>query len=261
MGWGRVRGGTERRMRPRPALALALLLLLSLPGAPLGARAEPLDLRDPRPRAVQVRLEVSPRERPAQRDVRWTEPLPARIEPDPSGRVRVVVPARVVEERLFAEEGAVPGSFEDFVWVFDPESGEVLSASLSGTLRRPMGPGFLRLRTDVDVEVALSTQGPVAFRPGRRVLGELLHEPCDTPEAPGCRRVDPEPFDPRTGAVYAVGLIRARSGPFGSASLCPLGEALFLERGAGSEPGAPPRPPAVAAGPPESATASADASR
>lgn len=246
-------------MRPVPKLPRLLLALAALLLALPAAADVPLDLGDLRAREVQVRFEVSPREHPARRDARWTEPLPARLEPTASGHARVVVPARVVEERLLADQGVVPGSFEDFVWIFEPRTGEVLSASFHGTLTRALGLGFLKVRTDVSLDVALSTREAVAFRPGHRVLGELVHAPCDASDDPECVRVAPEPFDPETGAVYAVGLVRARSGPFGSRSLCPFGEAVFLE----AEP--PPAPgidlPAVASGPPPLPPVATEAAR
>ncbi|MDX1650009.1 MAG: hypothetical protein R3263_09170 [Myxococcota bacterium] len=243
-------------MRPFPKLPrLSLPLLVLLVASPAAADV-PVDLEDPRPRAIRVRFEVSPRDRPAQRDARWTEPLPARLEPTSSGQVRVVVPARVVEERLLAEQGVVPGSFDDFVWVFDARTGQVLSASFRGTLSRALGLGFLKVHTDVELDVTLSTREAVSFREGHRVLGELVHAPCDAPEDPECARVAPEPYDPETGAVYAVGVVRARSGPFGSRSLCPFGEAVFLE----APPGAPePGLPAVASGPPPLSAVGAEA--
>lgn len=216
-------------MPPLPLLLLMLPFLLVAFAPRAAAAAEPLDLDDRRPRAVAVRFEMSPREHPARRDALWTEPLPARLEPDAPGRVRVVVPRALVEERLFADQGVVEGSFDDFVWVFDVARGEVVSATLRGSLERPLHLGFLRFHAGVDVEVALSTRAPVAFREGRRVMGELVHAPCDALDAADCRRVAPEPYDPATGAVYAVGLVRARSGPFRSETLCPFGEAIFLE--------------------------------
>jgi hypothetical protein len=239
-------------MPPRPTLRSALLALVAAHLPALALAQPPLDLDDPRPRSVAVRFEVSPRDQPAQRDAHWTEPLPARLEPDAPGRVRVVVPAALVEERLLADQGVVPGSFDDFVWVFDTTSGEVVSATMQGRLERALGVGFLRLRTGIDLEVALSTREPVSFREGREVLGELVHEPCEGDEDGDgdCRRIAPEPYDADTGAVYAVGLVHARSGPFGSRSLCPLGEAIFLEA---SDLPARERAgmlPAVAAGPP-----------
>ncbi len=227
-------------------MTLLALLLSSLPDA---GRAEPMDLGDSRPRWVSVRFEVSPPDQPGQRDVLWSDALPAWLEPgERAGQLRVSVPARLVESRLFAGHGVVPGSFADFVWIFDVRSGDVLSATTRGTLRRRVGLGFVRMDTDVHVDVALSTLQSAGFHAARRVLGQDIHELCTSAADGECRLVRPERYDARRGTVNAVGALEARATFGHRRSFCPLGEAAFAEWDAPRFPRT--ALPAVAAGPP-----------
>ena len=212
-------------------LGLALILSLVWHLAPWTALSQPLDLQDPTPRWVSVRFEVSPQDQPGRLDARYGDAIRARFEPtaDPR-RVRVVVGAKDVEERLFAGESPRTNSFSDFVWVFDTDSGAVLSAELAGSLVRRIG----FLEKDVSLDVRLTTRHDAGYRPPRRVLGQLLFEYCAGSEAPsndtsGCSWVRSQHYDPRTGYVNAVGSVQARVVGIRHRSFAPLGEAIFEE--------------------------------
>ena len=96
------------------------------------ADAEPMRLDDPTPRWIVVQFEDSPSERPELLDRVYTRPFAAWLEPGAAGNVTVRLPSEVLEQTLFLENDPVPGSFTDYVWVFDRDSGNVLSTSFSG---------------------------------------------------------------------------------------------------------------------------------
>lgn len=204
----------------------ALLLWIPL-ATPLGA--EPLDLRDARPRAVSVAFEVSPTERPDALDAIYSEPLPAWLEPDGvAGQLRVRVPGSAME-RLLADRDPLPGSFSDYVWTFDIRSGDVLAASFQGRLHHPVALGFFATHVETQIEVRVGTREAVGFRAPQTQLGQTVFDACE-PAAVGCTRVDPVPLDPQTGYVNAVGIIRARAlGHLGAVTFAPIGEAVFSE--------------------------------
>ncbi len=240
-----------------PLLFLASLGVLALPGL---ASAEPMRLDDPRPRWVSVRFEISPEDQPGRLDAQYGDAIPAWLEPDgESGRVRVTVPARWVESRLLADQGARPGSLSDFVWLFDARTGDVISASLSGWLRRRLGLGPLGFETRVEIETELTTLSPAGFHGPERLLGQRIFAYCDPRQDARCTPVRPVPYDSRTGYVNAVGFVSGRATRVTTRSFSPLGEARFSElevrapRSAGW-PGAVPQAPAVSAAPPAGST-------
>jgi hypothetical protein len=214
---------------PQLVASLALVGLLA-DAAPL--RAEPLRLDDPTPRSVIVQFENSPREVPAQLDASWGPPLPARLESAGADLVRVVVEGPVVEQHLFGDDTPEPGSFGDFVWLFDVRSRHVLDARLEGRLVQQLDWGLVRSTTQANVRARMSTREQAGFLPPRRILGNQLFRHCDPVTAPGlrCRPVGAVPFDPATGYVNAVGVIEVET-PLGleARTFSPLGEALFLE--------------------------------
>src|SRR5262249_35792625 len=71
-----VWSSTERGMRKRILGVLCGVMACAVAGA-----ADPLDLRDARPRPIRVAFEVSPTERPDAQNVVYSEPLPAWLEP------------------------------------------------------------------------------------------------------------------------------------------------------------------------------------
>jgi hypothetical protein len=142
--------------------------------------------------------------------------------------VSVAVPAREVEERLLAGERVVPGSFGDFVWVFDVPSGHVLGASLAGRVIRTLDWGLVRTDAEVEIRVELGTLRPSGYAAPTSRLGHTVFGVC-APGEWGCTAVSAAPLDPRTGYVNAVGPIFARALRVRAESFSPLGEAVFSE--------------------------------
>jgi hypothetical protein len=193
--------------------------------------AEPLDLRDARPRPVRVAFEVSPTARPDALDVVYSAPLTAWLQAEPeSGLVRVRVPGRAMEE-LLAMHHPVPGSFGDYMWIFDAATGEVLTAGFKGRLWQIADFGLLQTRVETQIDVRVDTREAIGFRKPYTQLGQVIVDVC-RPGAPDCTRIAPARLDPRTGYVNAVGTIRASAlGGLGALTFAPLGEAVFSETG------------------------------
>jgi hypothetical protein len=188
-----------------------------------------VNLQDPSPRWVAVRFEVSPADRPAQVRSYFTTRLPARLEPtDRPGEVRLTIDGRFIEQHLMVGEEPSPGSFSDFVWIFDSETGHVRTATFSGILLRELGWGFAAWKTDARVEVQMDTREAVGFEPSR-FLGKSYPRLCATRDPSRCTIVEPQPYDPTTGYVNAVGRVTAHSGGLQVKSFSPLGEAIFSE--------------------------------
>ena len=75
------------------------MLAIGLGGT--GAAAEPMDLRNPEPRWVNVRFEMSPADLPGQTDTVYSDPVAAWLEPGSGDPERTVtIDGGVVEERL-----------------------------------------------------------------------------------------------------------------------------------------------------------------
>jgi hypothetical protein len=195
-----------------------------------GAR-EPMDLQDPQPRQVEVRFEVSPSDRPGQTDAVYTAPFLATLEPgDRPGELRVRVDGRVVEEHLLPDHHPRRGSFSDFVWHFDAETGHVRSATVSGTVVRQLRFGPKTWEANTQLQIRMDTRSRGGFERAGRLFGEQVHRFCSHGSQRSCTLVEPRPYDPATGYVNAVGDIAARSGPVRVRSFSPLGEAIFSER-------------------------------
>jgi hypothetical protein len=210
-------------------LGSALLLL-----APAAALAQPMDLRDPSPRGVAVRFEISPADRPGELRGRFTPPIPARLEPGSQpGEVRVRIDGRFVEQYLLSDQQASAGSFSEFVWTFDGDTGEVRSATVSGVLLREIGFGLGT--TDTWIDVRLDTRRDVGFE-SRRFLGQTYHRLCREPEPERCTVVEARRYDPASGYVNAVGGLEARSGRLRIQSFAPFGEAIFSEAAVAYDP-------------------------
>lgn len=211
-------------MALRPWLLGMLSLLVLSPDARAG---DALRIDDPRPRWVSVHFQPSS---PWHRRRTEVVPVPAWLEPerrDPR-RIAVTIPAVAVEGALMAGQRPVPGSFSDFVWVFDAETGHVISAELSGAVRRRIGAGFLSTDVVAEIQVNLDTRHVAGFRP-RHLLGMRLVGYC-TPEQPDCTPVAPRAFDPLRGHVNAVGALVVRAGGLTTQVFSGLGRAVFLER-------------------------------
>lgn len=225
----------------------AALLLLSGP-----AFAVPMDLRDLRERWVVVEFEVSPPNKPYQLRTIYTEPIRAWFEPaSEPGRVRVTIDGGIVERQLMRGEKPKPGSFSDFVWVFDVETGRVVSATLSGTLSRTLHWGLGRGDVEAKISAEMASDAVAGFKPPLRLLGNVLHRFCRDPENRRCTLVEGRSYDFGSGYVNAVGRMRVGSKLSATGVFSPLGEAVFSEiEGADASdattPLTPPPPPALA---------------
>lgn len=215
------------RLRLSPGARLVLLAALLVAAE---SRGEPLDLEDPRPRWVEVRFEISPPSRPGALDAVYTDELPAWFRPSlRPGWALVAVPAAVVEEKLLAGQEPKPGTFSDFVWVFDTRTGHVIDARLHGIVTRHLDWGLFSSSVEAEIDTELSTERRLGFRAARRLLGQRLHAPC-TPGEASCTPVAPVALQRDSGYVNAVGEIRARSKGLVTRSFSTLGEARFSER-------------------------------
>jgi hypothetical protein len=189
-----------------------------------------MDLRDPEPRWVQVRFELSPPDRPGQTDTVYSPPFAAWLEPgERPGEVRVTVDGRTVEQHLLPEHEPRPGSFSDFVWVFDGETGHVRSAKVSGLVNRRLRLGLTSWKVTARIRVEMSTRNDAGFTQPSQLLGQRVHRFCAASDTGACTLVPARAYDPITGYVNAVGEIGANSGPVELRSFSPLGEAIFSE--------------------------------
>lgn len=196
------------------------------------ARAEPLDLQNPTARSALVRFENSPRNDPAALDRGYGPMLPARV--DSAGRdlLRVTIAGAIVEQYLFGSEQPEPGSFDDFVWLFDARTGDVLDARFEGQLIQTLDWGLVRSTTRARIRARMSTRERAGFQSPRRVLGARLFRYCDPGRAVEgqCNHVEPVRFDPDRGYVNAVGVIEIQAAlGIEVESFSPLGEAVFFE--------------------------------
>ena len=129
---------------------------------------------------------------------------------------------------LFLENDPVPGSFSDFVWVFDRDSGDVLSASFSGAFAYVLDWGFAKTEVHARVSARMGTTDVAGFEPLTRVWGRSLYPYCEDVRAQGCTAVQPRAYDER-GYVNAVGYLAIDSPITQFATYSALGEARFSE--------------------------------
>jgi len=206
------------------------IALLAAALQPARAMAGPMDLRDPEPRWIQVRFELSPPDRPGQTDTVYSEPFAAWLEPgERPGEVRVTVDGRTVEQHLLQEQEPRPGSFSDFVWIFDSETGHVRSAKVSGAVSQRLRMGLTSWKVTARIRAEMNTRSDAGFTEPTRVLGQRVHRFCAAADTGSCTLVPARTYDPITGYVNAVGAIGANSGPVRFESFSPLGEAIFSE--------------------------------
>lgn len=205
-------------------LLLGLLLLL-----PASGSAEPVDFGNPTARWIEIAFEVSPRDRPAQIDSHYTPRISAWLDADPAGRIRVTVDHRDVERILLVDENPIEGSFSDFVWIFDAESGEVISASMSGELEKELDWGLFGSKVRTAIEVDMATRRDVGFKPAKRWMGQEFFSTCNSVDEKHCTRVRPSDYDPERGYVNAIGDLHVRFGEMVLHTFSPLGEARLYE--------------------------------
>lgn len=199
------------------------------------AVAQPLDLTDSSPRWIEVRFEVSPPDEPGSLDRKWSEPRAAYLDSDPTlAVVHIRIPSNEIETHLRSTgTDAIQGSFSEFVWTLDPETGHVLAARMTGQVREPIRLGPIRSSAQVEIRVEMTTEGGAGFEPDAGFMGVRTNRFC----APGHRKsgcigVAPVRFDPTRGYVNAVGSVRARTSLVEIRAFSPLGEVKFLERDA-----------------------------
>jgi hypothetical protein len=213
-------------------LLCAGIALLAAAFEPLQALAEPMDLRDPEPRWVQVRFELSPPDRPGQTGTVYSPPFAAWLEVgERPGEVSVSVDGRIVEQHLLPEHEPRPGSFSDFVWIFEAETGHVRSAKVSGEVRRRLRLGPASWKVTARIRVEMNTRNDAGFTQPANLMGQRIHRFCTAANSGPCTLVPARTYDPTTGYVNAVGAIGANSGPIRFESFSPLGEAIFSELG------------------------------
>lgn len=214
------------------------------------ATAEPVDLADPTPRAIQVRFEVSPSDEPGRLDSFWSRSRSAFLESGSTGdQVRIRVPADVVEEQLRSTgTQVVTGSFSDFVWTISQATGHVLTAELSGRVQERVPLGLFAPRIEVEIRVEMSTRADAGYRSTRNALGIDIHVYC-SPVHPtdGCVGVRAHRFDPERGYVNAVGWLEAAAAMTEIQAFSPLGEVRFSEHPIDVVDGAP-RPESIRSG-------------
>ncbi|MGH0033286.1 MAG: hypothetical protein ACQGVC_26150 [Myxococcota bacterium] len=204
-------------------LGIALLLA----NAP--ATARPLDLNERRARPIRVAIEISPSHLPARLDHSYSERGPAWFEPGPGpGHVTVRITGADLEQMLRHSE-PVPGSFSDYIWIFEAATGHVLSATVDGAFYKRVDFGLVKSRVQASISARMSTLRASGFMPPRWRMGNVLFEHCLAGQH-GCSTVVPLPLDPATGYVNAVGKISVRAlGGVRTETYSPLGEAVFTE--------------------------------
>ena len=210
------------------ALAWLMLFTALAGGTPL-ATAEPLDLGERRARPVRVAFEISPSHLPARLDHQYSALAPAWFEPGPAPGQATVRVAGPDYEEVVASSDPVPGSFGDFVWIFDVETGHVLSATLTGAFYQRVDWGFLKTRVQAKIVARMTTLRAAGFQPPRTLFGRVLFDHCGGSDAE-CDMVAPRPYDHATGYVNAVGSISVRAvAGLATETFSPLGEAVFTE--------------------------------
>ncbi|MBW2275440.1 MAG: hypothetical protein JRG96_19415 [Deltaproteobacteria bacterium] len=208
--------------------ALAGLILVLASAASAGG--DPMNLSDRRPRWVGVTFEVSSSDDPGRINTRYSDSFAAWLRPgETEDLIEVVVPSSVVEEHLLVEESPMPGSFSDFVWVFDARGGEVVSASVSGVMLRTLDWGLAKTRAAARIQVDMGTRARAGFEAPRTLLGQTFFRHCTRRNSASCTLVDGVPLDPSSGYVNAVGAMQVRSSVTTLRSFSPLGEAIFQE--------------------------------
>lgn len=195
--------------------------------------AAPLDLQDPTPRRIEVRFEVSPRSAPGQLDSFWSPNRAAFLESTPDeSTIRLRIPAEEIEAHLrMTGAETIPGSFSEFIWTLDPETGHVLHAAFSGRVREHFSFGLFRTSALVEIRVEMTTKAAGAFRARRGLLGLQTNSFCAPSRSrPDCVAVPATRFDPESGYVNAVGSVDASMSLVRVRTFSPLGEARFSER-------------------------------
>lgn len=192
-----------------------------------------MDLSDATPRWVSIQFESSPSDDPGRLDGVYTRRFTAWLEPDGAGLLVVRVDGEVLEQTAFRGRNPVPGSFSDYVWVFDPTTGSVLSASFNGRVLHEVSMGFGSTWIEAEVAASMSTQREGGYYGPTRVWGNSLHRYCEAHQRRACTQVAPRGYDRTRGYVNAVGPLQISASLVSFETFSALGEARFSELRAG----------------------------
>jgi hypothetical protein len=198
--------------------------------------AEPMRLDDTTPRWVTVRFEDSPSDHPYRLDNVYTKAFLAWLEPNALGHITVRVSGEILEQSLFRDRNPVPGSFTDFVWVFDRETGDVLSASFEGTFSYEFDWGFATSEIHASVRAEMQTTHVGGYQGARPVWGVRLYPWCNDVQSLHCTAVPTNAYDSDRGYVNAVGFLAIDSPLTQFATFSAVGEARFGELSLDFEP-------------------------
>lgn len=210
-------------MRVLPVL---VALCLSFAGE---AQGQALDLTNPQARMISVSFENSGSELPGSLDRNYGTPVQGWFVPGPSpGQALVRIPASRVEGMLLGYK-PVPGTFSDFVWIFDVQTGHVESASFAGVVRPTVSWGFFKTEVETAIAIEMGTSVAAGFREPEKRFGQMVFSYCEDASLE-CHRIQPAPLDARSGYVNAVGSVHAVAlGGIETTSFSPMGEAIFRE--------------------------------
>lgn len=226
------------------ALSILITILIPLAAATRANANDPMDLARTEARWISVQVINA---LPGERHPRPGPPARAwyAVGDRPGERV-VTVPGPEVERIFFANRSPVDRSFSDFVWVFDAETGHVLSASFTGMVSEPVWIGPLQATARVAIAARLSTRMPGGYRRPRRIAGRTVTGYCADSDLPECTAVEPAAYDPETGWVRANGAVCASWRSLRTLAYTTMGQARFLELNAYGAPERPVRMPADA---------------
>ena len=207
-------------------LPVLVMFFLFVAGEALG---QALDLTNPRARMISVAFESSDSELPGSLDQTYNTPVQGWFSPGPGpGQARVRIPASQVEG-MISDHKPVPGTFSDFVWIFDAHTGHVESASFAGVVRPTISWGFFETEIETAILTELRTSVSAGFREPEKRFGQRVFRYCEDASL-ACHRIQPAPLDPRSGYVNAVGKVHAVAlGGIETESFSPMGEAIFRE--------------------------------
>ena len=222
--------GRLARLFSRSAIALVAVstLLLGTGAVADAAQAGGLDLTDPTPRTVFVRFENSGASKPGGLKHSFDAPVKAWFSPGPApGQAQVRIRGAQMEQVITNYE-PVPGSFTDFVWTFDVESGHVVKAVLDGVVTSKVDWGLFESEVETAISMDLNTQREAGYMPAVERFGHTVFEFCEQASAP-CERVPPAALD-ASGYVNAVGPVTATAiGGLWTQSFSPMGEVMIEE--------------------------------
>jgi hypothetical protein len=221
-----VSNDRSRSHSEQSLFGLVLVLIFFVAGQ---VRGEGLDLRNPTPRAITVSFENSGPRAPGALDQQYGEPVRGFFVPGPGEDQALVRIPGAEMERVVSHYEPVPGSFSDFVWIFDTITGHVVNASFAGVVKSKIDWGFFDSEVETSIVMDLGTRNTGGFLAPVERLGHVIYGFCEE-VAQDCRQIPPAPLDADTGYVNAVGSVVATAiGGLETTSYSPMGEAMFQE--------------------------------